>query len=176
MNASSDACIQVLYNGVLEVGLVTTPLLMSARWRSVPVCVRQEIEQEARLRTWSSEGVDCPDAFARRVARNLAIDWLRRRRTVGLEPGIEATHPDLRQGPREHGVDLERLRWVLRRAPERHRDVLVRLFLHEEPVESLIEERLGASRAQVGERAWGRARDVVYKQRRRALAWVRDRM
>lgn len=176
MNGSSVACDDPLYNGVLEVVLDPTPLLAATRWRSVPVCVRQELEQEARLRTLCAQGVECPEAFARRVARNLAIDWLRRSRMVGLDDALQATHPALRAAPREHGFDLERLREVLRKAPQRHREVLARLYLQEDPVDALVAESLGASRDDVGEAAWGRARDAVYKRRTRALRWVRDRM
>jgi DNA-directed RNA polymerase specialized sigma24 family protein len=146
-------------------------LLAASRFASVPACVRQELEQEARLRTLAATGIERPEAFARRVARNLAIDWLRRRRTVPLEE-------ERMEGARcvEERLDVLRLRAVLRSAPEGHRQVLVRLYLQEEAIEVLVAELAGGSREAVGERAWAKARDAVYKRRLRALGWVRERM
>ena len=151
--------------------MVHSPLLGSVRYRAVPVCVRQELEQEARLRTLSAEGVDCPTAYARRVARNLAIDYLRRRRTVPFEEGQLACPSSWR----EEALDLRRLAVLLPLAPASHREVLTRLFLREESVSAMVAEVAGGPRKAVDEATWSRARDAVYKRRRRALTWLRER-
>jgi len=140
--------------------------------RAVPACVAEEHVQEAWLRTWKRGGdIGRPGGYARQVRRNLAVDWVRRQRAVPFEEGRQAA-----PRWREDTLDRRRMRWLLRQAPPTYREVLQRLYLDEEPVAQLVAEVAGGVRAEVGERAWGRARDVVYKRRRRGLKWMREQM
>lgn len=136
----------------------------------LPACVVEELEQEAWLRTWQAEGVTRPQAFGRRVFRNLAVDYLRRDRTRPLS--VEPAAPP----PTADPVDVQRVRVWLQSLGPTQRALLERLFLHEEPVESVVAEVAGGVRDAVGEAAWGRARDLVYKRRRRGLAALRARV
>jgi len=130
----------------------------------IPWCVLEELAQEANLRTLT-RGADNPRAFARRTAHNLAIDWIRHQREEPLTEHQKARDPWPSRNAR---LDVETL---LEAAPPRHRALLTRLFLYEEPLEHLIAEEVGGSRMQVPEGEWKRARDLLYKRRRRCLAW-----
>jgi len=135
----------------------------------IPWCVLEELAQEATLRTLH-RGADNPRAFARRTAHNLAIDWIRRHREEPLEEHHRAPDPWASRNAR---LDV---RSILADAPARHRILLTRLFLHEEPLEDLIEEEVGGCREQVPAAEWNRARDLLYKRRRRSLAWFAQKL
>jgi DNA-directed RNA polymerase specialized sigma24 family protein len=135
----------------------------------IPWCVLEELAQEATLRTLT-RAADNPRAFARRTAHNLAIDWLRRHRDEPLDDDQGAPDPWKASDAR---LDVETL---LAAAPARHRTLVARLYLHGEALEDLIEEEVGGSREDVAEAEWARARDVLYKRRRRSLAWLAKQM
>jgi hypothetical protein len=136
--------------------------------RQIPRCVREDLAQEAVVRTWAHPDVRCPSSFSRRVARNLAFDWLR-----------QAQHDELREdctqvSPVEPRHDALRLARCLGRAPARVRELVRRHYLDDEPWERLIDDEAGGPRDRVGERRWGQARDALYKRRRRGLSWLRQ--
>jgi DNA-directed RNA polymerase specialized sigma24 family protein len=138
------------------------------RFRGIPWPVRQELAQEAALRTWLSAGVRNPATFAGCVATRLAIDWLRRRaraREVGAGELPVLPESVSWSGRVEAALDLERVYARIADAPGVHRETLVAY------VEGLTIEEMLATRP-AGAR--GLARDVLYKRRRRALEWIRD--
>lgn len=135
------------------------------RFRAIPEPVRDELAQEALVRVWAAEGVVSPRALGRRVARNLAIDWLRRRREtveVGREPGCDGWQRKV-----EARIDAERAMAALEHAPRAYGEVVGRCFLEEVDMDTLVE----ASRMP-GE-ARHLVRDRIYKRRSRGLAWAR---
>jgi DNA-directed RNA polymerase specialized sigma24 family protein len=138
------------------------------RFRSVPAVVQEELAQEAVLRTLIGPAVRHPAAFAGQVARRLAIDWLRRPREVEL--GL-TEHPD--PGSLERELEarsvVSLLARELRSAPARHREVIRAVAS-----EVTVDEQLAHHRVRGSE--LGRARDVLYKRRRRALGWLRARL
>jgi DNA-directed RNA polymerase specialized sigma24 family protein len=137
--------------------------------RRIPWCVLEELAQEATLRTLQVPA-DNPAAFARRTARNLAIDWLRRQREEALDEQHAGGDPWQVSDAR---LDVEA---ALSRAPARHRTLLARLYLREESLADLVAEEVGGSREQVGEDVWGRGRDALYKRRRRSLDFFAERL
>lgn len=150
-------------------------LLAAARralcgYRSLPSEIREEIVQEAAFRLSASSGVAYPGAFVRRVAHHLAIDALRRRRshvpldTVADDPVL----PLLGAGPWERvdaALEVGRAVGWLTDAPRRVRETVEALVL----AERTIDELLGDAPDRM------RARDVLYKRRARAAAWMRAR-
>lgn len=143
-----------------------------ARFRGrIPRPVLDEIAQEAALRSWSAAAVRDPRAFASRIARNLAIDWIRRAREVSLgdwDGGASAVW-DPRLDAR---LDAQRIRTLLAIAPSAYRATLRALYLDEDTVEQLVERTSPGA----DPRGRARARDLVYKRRGRALAWMRARL
>jgi hypothetical protein len=59
---------------------------------------------------------------------------------------------------------------ALAAAPRLHRDTLTLLFVQETTIDEAVEHRLAADRTTDRERA----RDLLYKRRRRAIAWIRS--
>jgi len=141
--------------------------------QALPRCIAEEHAQEAWLRTWRRGGVRQPGGYEHTVRRHLAIDWLRRQRTEPYEDGAPGRACSRW---REESLDALRLRQLLAQAPTAYRDVLVRLYLVEASVSDVVADLAGGPRQVVGEAAWSRARDLVYKRRRRGLAWLRERM
>jgi DNA-directed RNA polymerase specialized sigma24 family protein len=137
----------------------------------IPVEVREELAMEAVTRTLEARQMRSPPGFARRVARNLAIDWLRARREVLVERELA--------DPREPSViaqlDAERAVSLLARAPRSYRTTLQALFLAEIEVDDLVASECG-EREELTEAAWGQARDRVYKRRARGLRWLRTHL
>ncbi len=137
-----------------------------ARFARVPRVVREELAQEATLRTLAARDVREPGPFAGRVASRLAIDWLRRSLEVPLgDDPVDARGEEART---DVLLDLSRVAAVVARAPRRHRETLQLLFLEDLTIDELLARRPlpPADRA--------RERDRLYKRRRRALAWIRD--
>ena len=136
-----------------------------AGFHQLPRAVRDELAQESVLRVLGVEHVDAPVALTRRIARNLAIDWLRRRREERL-PEV-ALGSDRWQARTDARLDAQRVLRVLDAAPSAYRDVVRRCFLEEEDVETLIDEELLPGEVR------HRVQDRIYKRRSRGLAWAR---
>lgn len=138
----------------------------------IPSQVLEELAQEALLRTLDAPGVNDTRAFARRTGRHLAIDWLRKRREIGLP---ELPDPaDRSWADRiDARIDTERALALLALAPRSYRTTVERLYVAGEEVDDLVRAEPGATD---GPEAWNRLRDVVYKRRQRGLGWVRRRL
>jgi hypothetical protein len=128
-------------------------------FHQLPREIREELAQEAILRTLQAPNVQSPIRFAVRVARRLAIDTLRHSRSVRqwadrqVTPDTGETEEQMCEQVDHSRIDLQRL---LAEAPPHHREALSQLDdrvvdLGRDPVE----------------------RDRLYKRRRRALAWAR---
>lgn len=134
--------------------------LMAATFPAVPAHVREELAQEAWARLLEQAQIADPAGWLFVAARRLAIDWFRRqsrRGGAGVPLDANLPGPTLDLLVRLDGTRLVRL---LDRAPEHHRRVLERLYLHEGELAELAVD-LGVSA------------DSVYKRRDRALAWLR---
>jgi RNA polymerase sigma-70 factor (sigma-E family) len=100
-----------------------------------------DLAQEACARAYSRwsriEGYDSPEAWVARVAGNLAIDQLRRRRTADRHDRhvIAPTAPDSER------VDLHRALVAL---PRRQREVVMLRFIADQP-EAAVAAALGCS-------------------------------
>ena len=146
------------------------------RFHKIPASVREELVQEALLRTWHSPGVHHPRAFVCRTAQNLAISWLRRSRhrerpsPVVLEDAADTWVQQI-----EARMDLERVAAQVRSAPPSYRQMLV-CVLDEVSIPTLVRAELGLSEDQAERTAWVQRRDALYKRRRRSLAWLRVRL
>jgi DNA-directed RNA polymerase specialized sigma24 family protein len=139
-------------------------------FHKIPATVREELAMEAVARTLEAVEARKPVSFACRVARNLAVDWLRRRREVSLEVEVAGPPPStLRR------LDAERAVQLLERAPEAYQRTLAHLYLWEGEVDELIRCEVG-EREEIGDTRWRRARDLVYKRRARGLRWLRARL
>jgi DNA-directed RNA polymerase specialized sigma24 family protein len=138
-------------------------------YRTVPDAVREELAQEATLRTWQAAGVRDPARFAARVARRLGIDWLRRRAERGLTDLSEVQDAADWQRRVEARLDLECVRAAIEGGPRLHRETLLLLFVQELTIEEAVDERLRF--APDGDRAL--ERDLLYQRRTRALTWIR---
>jgi len=139
-----------------------------AGFHQIPHAVRDELAQEAITRAFGVERIDAPAALTRRIARNLAVDWLRRRREEGLpdeEMGCSRWSAQL-----EARLDAARVLRLLDAAPPSYRSVVRRTFLEEEDVDALIDEEIRPGEAR------HRVQDRIYKRRRRGLAWARERL
>jgi DNA-directed RNA polymerase specialized sigma24 family protein len=138
-------------------------------FRTMPESVREELTQEAALRTWLRPGVRDPARFAAKVARRLGIDWVRRSPERPLSEVCEVPEPADWQHRVEAWLDLEHVRVAIERGPRLHRETLGLLFLRELTIDEAVDERLRA--APGGDRAL--ERDLLYKRRTRALTWIR---
>lgn len=151
------------------------PVLVAAQRRvasfhAIPPPIRDELAQEAALRTWQCAGVTDPAALASRIARNLAVDWLRRQRfVVPLEHDVAGRDPWARADAR---LDVARALEALDRAPPTYRHVVSALYVEDRDVGELVDEETSADTLT----ARHRARDRIYKRRRRGLAWLRERL
>jgi DNA-directed RNA polymerase specialized sigma24 family protein len=157
-----------------------SPEIVVAAWRAakhtlrsfhqIPEAVREEIVQEAALRTWIAREVRVPTAFAACVARRLAVDWLRGQRRTGGVALEEVDPAEVQPWQRrtEARLELERVGAALATAPALHRETLVALVVEERTVEDVLESR-GVSRE-----SWGQERDALYKRRTRAVIWLRS--
>lgn len=131
-------------------------------FRSIPPAVQEELTQEATLRTLLRPGVLHPAAFARQVARRLAIDWHRRAGEVPLPSG-ELAADDCLLRRLEARALLRSVADHTAAAPRGHREAVALLVADEcEPGDA----------ADPGTDPL--ARDRWYKQRRRARSWLRD--
>lgn len=133
------------------------------RCPAVPTPVREELAQEAFLRTWTAVGVRDARAYAAATALRLAVDWLRReRRTTHGADLSEVAEVACWQDRAEASLDLRRVEATVAAGPATHRATLVALCWEERTVEELV----GSGRG------WRRRRDALYKRRRRAAAWI----
>jgi DNA-directed RNA polymerase specialized sigma24 family protein len=139
-------------------------------FRSVPHAVREELAQEAALRTWSTPGVRDVRGFAAQVARRLAVDWIRRAGARGAAWTDLSPVPELSpwQQRIEARMDLDRVWALLARAPGLHRDTLLRFAVEGSTVDELLAAEPGATAPRE------QRRDLLYKRRRRAVAWIRE--
>jgi DNA-directed RNA polymerase specialized sigma24 family protein len=136
---------------------------------NIPATVREEYAQEATLRTLVAREVVDPSRYAARVAKRLAIDWLRRQ--------DEALRPDVSdvqevsdwQRRVEARMDLARVGAAIETAPRTHRETLVLLYVEEATLAEAVERRVAAEPGADP----ARERDRLYKRRTRALSWVR---
>lgn len=142
--------------------------------RQIPRSVRDELCQEATLRAWGTREVRDRPAFAHRVAQRLAIDWMRRDRTTVLagEP-LDSADPSWARA--DTRVDASSVLQLLSAAPPNYRALVEGHFVQDLDLEDLARAELRA-RGEAGEGAFGRARDALYKRRRRVLAWLRQRL
>ncbi len=146
--------------------LVFTALRRSVRgFRQIPIPVREELAQEAIARALGVADVEAPLALTRRIARNLAVDWLRRRREEHLHE--QEAGSDGWQAQMHARLDAQRAVAVLERAPPSYREVVHRCFLEDVDVDTLIDEECRPGEAR------GRVQDRIYKRRTRGLAWTR---
>ena len=140
----------------------------------MPWQVREELVQEATLRTLAARDVRDADRFARGVGRRLGIDWLRR---SGRERCVDELEEAPERSPWEDRVqsdlDYHRARVALEGAPPSYRRTLVALYVEERTVEEVVTELAGAAGSAEARR---RARDLVYQRRIRALRWLRSRL
>jgi RNA polymerase sigma-70 factor (ECF subfamily) len=101
-----------------------------------------DLAQEACARAYSHwnrvGGFESPDAWVTRVAGNLALDLLRRRRTASLHAARRA--PDSKE-PDAERVDLQRALALL---PRRQRQVVLLRFVADLP-EAAVAAALGCS-------------------------------
>lgn len=148
--------------------LLITARSTLARFHQIPAPVRDELAQEAIVRAFGVEKIEAPVAMTRRIARNLAVDWLRRRREERL-PETEVGS-DRWQSQTDARLDAARVLRVLDGAPSAYREVVRRCFVDEDDVDTLIDEE-----RQPGE-ARHRVQDRIYKRRARGLAWARRRL
>lgn len=129
---------------------------------------REDLAQEAMVRLLAARGVVNPVGYVRRVARNLAIDQLRRSREIPVD-----TLPERAVAPLSGAaLDGPRLVALVARAPAAHRRVLEALLVGR-TVDELVQAELAErSDGATDPAARARARDAVYKRRARALAWA----
>ena len=139
-------------------------------FRSVPREVREDLAQEAALRTWQAPAIRHPDRFASLVARRLAIDWLRRRLDVDVANACDVAEVAPWQRQVEARLTVRAVLATIAGAPRLHRETLQLLFLDEHDIDEVL---LAAG---VDEDARGRMRDALYKRRSRATAWLRSRL
>jgi DNA-directed RNA polymerase specialized sigma24 family protein len=132
-------------------------------FRSIPLAVREELAQEATLRTLVQPDVVHPPAFARQVARRLAIDWQRRTGEVPL-PDHDLAIEDGLLRQLEARALLRCLAAYTATAPRGHREAVARLVADECD--------RGATPAPVDPLE----RDRWYKQRRRTRTQLREQL
>ena len=137
---------------------------------TLPQCIADEIAQEAITRTLT-RSPRSPVAYARRVARNLALDWLRVQRPVADDTPDLVSDDDL-----ERRCDAAVAIAALRDAPPQHRLLLGRLLYDGLTFDDLVASEVGGSRGRVGDAAWGIGRSRLYKRRQRAVGWLRERL
>lgn len=142
--------------------------------RQIPRPVLDELCQEATTRTLHAATVENPRPFAYTVARRLALDWLRRRCEVAWDPRVEDRGDGAWQRQIELRIDADRATSALAEAPAAYRELVEALYFRQVDIEDVVRDEL-VSRGE-GTDAYARVRDVVYKRRSRALAWLRQRM
>jgi DNA-directed RNA polymerase specialized sigma24 family protein len=160
----------------VELLLEAAAAVLSRFRHQIPPCVQEELGQESVARVLTASEVLEPPAFVRRVARNLAIDWLRQQRQQG-GGDIELVQDSAWQQRVEGRLELERVRAALDEAPGPYRALIEALVFEELELEQIITRELlerGQDPSDPGR--WGLARDAVYKRRARALAWLRRRL
>ncbi|MEQ1502521.1 MAG: hypothetical protein ABMB14_09825 [Myxococcota bacterium] len=138
----------------------------------IPSAVLEELQQEAVFRVLHAEAVRTAPGLVRRIARNLAIDFLRRRREVPLDLDGPEDRPWFR--PLDQILDARRVFDAVAAAPAPYREVLHALLVDELDLDDLVElevTRRGLAPDDHAGRAT--ARDALYKRRARAMAWVR---
>jgi DNA-directed RNA polymerase specialized sigma24 family protein len=156
----------------VELLLAEVAMVLSRFRHRIPECVRQELGQESVTRALAASAVRVPPAFVRRVARNLAIDWLRGQ--LGESEDSELLPGSDWQRQVEEHLDLERVRSALSSAPAPYRTLLEALVFEARDLEELISAEMLERGHDPGDPvSWGLARDAVYKRRTRALAWLR---
>lgn len=107
--------------------------------------VADDIAQDALIRCWRSVTVpDAPQAFVRRVARNLALDYVKRaasRYEVEDDAGRDTAHaaPSALDAIVQREAH-ERLRLTLRRVPDHLRKPLVLHVFHQRSAQELAEQ------------------------------------
>ena len=151
-------------------------LSLSRFKHQIPESVRDELCQESVLRMLTRSEVLDPLAFVRRVARHLAIDWLRRRYEVEMYDGIERMPGISWHEQVEEQIDLGRLRLALDAAPAPYREIVQALLFEGVELEELVQKELLDRGQEPSEQAWALARDAVYKRRSRALGWLRRKL
>lgn len=153
--------------------LQAAALSLSRFKHQIPESVRDELRQESVLRMLTRGEVLDPLAFVRRVARHLAIDWLRRRYEVEMHDGIERMTAVCWHEQAEEQIDLGRLRQILASAPAPYREIVQALLFDGVELEELVHKELLDRGQPRTEETWALARDAVYKRRSRALSWLR---
>ncbi len=111
----------------------------------------EDIVQECFVKAWRSIGtLKEPGTFASwlvRIARNLALDRVRKRGMVMHEGEWEENAPDSRPGPEAEvasGETASKVREAVARLPEKHRAAVVMRFM-EDMSHDEIEEAMGIS-------------------------------
>lgn len=139
------------------------------RFPNLPVQVREDLAQEASLRTLLAERVVHPARFAAQVAAHLAIDCLRRKTEVLLPDAGELTATCPWEARVEAHLDWERVRRIIGAGPSGHRETLRVLFVEDTSLAEVVERTV---RANPGADPHVE-RDRWYKRRKRALTWFR---
>lgn len=142
-----------------------------AGFLNVAAPVREELAQEATLKTLTAAGVLQPARFAAKVARRLAIDLLRRRTEVLVADVSDQDEADAWQRRVEARLELAWVRSTLAAAPRCHRDTVRELYFEDRTLGELVELRL----ADDPRADRGRVQDALYKRRRRATEWLEAR-
>lgn len=142
-----------------------------AGFLNVAAPVREELAQEATLKTLTATGVLQPGRFAAKVARRLAIDLLRRRAEVLVADVSDQDEGCAWQRWVEARLELAWVRAALVVAPRIHRETVTQLYFEDRTLGELVELRIAADPS--ADRS--REQDLLYKRRRRATGWLRDR-
>ena len=97
--AGDQAAFEVLYYGYRR-------LIWNLLWHTVGKEAAEDLVQETFLRAWHNlSSVDCDSAFApwlKKIAANLAVDYLRRKKIINFYPLSE-------RDEEEHSVDPEQV-------------------------------------------------------------------
>src|SRR5262245_17164806 len=125
-----------------ELLLREAAMVLSRFRRQIPDCVQEELGQESVVRVLMARSVSVPLAFVRRVARNLAVDWLRQHRQQESHRGTELRPDRSWQQQVEQQLEVERVRAALSAAPETYRVLLEATFFEEQDLENFISAEL----------------------------------
>ena len=162
--------------GSREIGvLLGAAAAALSAFRHIPGSVRAELGQEAVTRYLDSSHVRDPRPFVRRVARNLAIDWVRKSRYEQpcAEPWSSFSDGARWQHQIDAHLDVSRAAHVLQGAPRNYQELADALFFQGLELEELVDHELsarGVSRADT--KAMTLVRDALYKRRSRTVSWI----
>lgn len=143
-----------------------------SRFHQIPESVREDLVQDALIRALEADEIAHPRAYLCRIVTNLAVDWLRRRREIPRPHPYSTTPCHAWQAEVEERLVRHSILRLLLEAPPSYRSFLEQALRGEE-LEAMVARGCGD---EADDKARARARDALYKRRRRALAWLRDRI